>query len=65
MYGLKNISIEAAKKERKSHPDEIETEHQGYLISQDTFYAGYLKGVGRIYQMELSLFIIKFEPLYF
>ena len=30
--------------------DEIETEHSGYLISQDTFYVGYLKGVGRIYQ---------------
>jgi transposase InsO family protein len=31
-------------------PDEIETAHPGYLISQDTFYVGYLKGVGRIYQ---------------
>jgi hypothetical protein len=30
--------------------DEIETEHPGYLLSQDTFYVGYLKGVGRIYQ---------------
>jgi transposase InsO family protein len=29
---------------------EIETAHPGYLGSQDTFYVGPLKGVGRIYQ---------------
>ena len=28
----------------------IETAHPGYLGSQDTFYVGNLKGVGRIYQ---------------
>lgn len=43
-------ALEAAKRERQSDPDEIETQHPGYLISQDTFYVGYLKGVGRIYQ---------------
>nr|VFK08465.1 MAG: hypothetical protein BECKH772A_GA0070896_108601 [Candidatus Kentron sp. H] len=40
--------------ERKKHDDqvsgEIETEHPGYLGSQDTFYVGTLKGVRRIYQ---------------
>jgi transposase InsO family protein len=40
--------------EKKKHDDEacgeIETEHPGYLGSQDTFYVGQLKGVGRIYQ---------------
>ena len=40
--------------ERKKHDDvvagEIETAHPGYLGSQDTYYAGNLKGVGRIYQ---------------
>ncbi|MCA9860938.1 MAG: transposase, partial [Thermomicrobiales bacterium] len=40
--------------ERKRHDDEssgeIETEHPGYLESQDTFYVGTIKGVGRIYQ---------------
>ena len=40
--------------ERKRHDDEssgeIETEHPGYLGSQDTFYVGTIKGVGRIYQ---------------
>jgi transposase InsO family protein len=43
-------ALETAKRARESHPDEIETEHSGYLISQDTFYVGYMKGVGRIYQ---------------
>lgn len=40
--------------ERKQQDDEacgeIETAHPGYLGSQDTFYVGNLKGVGRIYQ---------------
>ena len=44
------VALESAKKERESHPDEIETHHPGYLVGQDTFYVGYLKGVGRIYQ---------------
>ena len=29
---------------------EIETEQPGYLIAQDSFYVGNMKGVGRIYQ---------------
>jgi len=37
-------------KEEKAAWGEIETEHVGYLGSQDTFYVGTLKGVGRIYQ---------------
>jgi transposase InsO family protein len=40
--------------EHKKHDDEasgeIETAHPGYLGSQDTFYVGTLKGVGRVYQ---------------
>jgi transposase InsO family protein len=40
--------------ERKKQDDvacgEIETAHPGYLGSQDTFYVGTIKGVGRIYQ---------------
>ena len=31
---------------------EIETAHPGYLGSQDTFYVGTLKGVGRVYQKD-------------
>lgn len=38
------------KKEDDIACDEIETAHPGYLGSQDTFYVGNLKGVGRIYQ---------------
>jgi transposase InsO family protein len=44
------VALEQAKREKESDPDEIETQHPGYLISQDTLYVGYLKGVGRIYQ---------------
>ncbi len=33
---------------------EIETAHPGYLGSQDTFYVGTLKGVGRIYQQTFA-----------
>ena len=40
--------------EKKKHDDEacgeIETAHPGYLGSQDTFYVGTIKGVGRVYQ---------------
>lgn len=40
--------------ERKKQDDEvsgeIETHHPGYLGSQDTFYVGTFKGVGRVYQ---------------
>ena len=41
--------------EKKKHDDEacgeIETAHPGYLGSQDTFYVGTLKGVGRVYPL--------------
>jgi transposase InsO family protein len=42
-------ALEKAKEEKIAW-GEIETEHVGYLGSQDTFYVGTLKGVGRIYQ---------------
>lgn len=38
------------KKEADEASGEIVTEHPGYLGSQDTFYVGTIKGVGRIYQ---------------
>ena len=38
------------KKEKREANGEIETEHPGYLGSQDTYYVGTIKGVGRIYQ---------------
>ncbi len=44
------VALETAQRQQETDPEEIETEHPGYLLSQDTFYVGYLKGVGRIYQ---------------
>jgi transposase InsO family protein len=43
------VALEKAKEEKQAF-GEIETEHPGYLGSQDTFYVGNMKGVGRIYQ---------------
>ena len=43
------VALEKAKQEKEAY-GEIETEHPGYLGSQDTFYVGTIKGVGRIYQ---------------
>ena len=42
-------AFEKGKQEQEAR-GEIETEHPGYLGSQDTFYVGTIKGVGRIYQ---------------
>ena len=38
------------KREKQEALGEIETEHPGYLVAQDTYYVGSIKGVGRIYQ---------------
>src|SRR5215203_1212191 len=38
------------KKDKQEAYGEIETEHPGYLVAQDTYYVGTIKGVGRIYQ---------------
>ncbi len=52
--GLILTEAQVAALEKKQQDDEacgeIETAHPGYLGSQDTFYVGNLKGVGRIYQ---------------
>jgi transposase InsO family protein len=40
---------EKAKQEKEAH-GEIETAHPGYLGSQDTYYVGTIKSIGRIYQ---------------
>jgi len=52
--GLILTEAQVAALERKQQDDEvcgeIETAHPCYLGSQDTFYVGTLKGVGRIYQ---------------
>jgi hypothetical protein len=43
------IALENAKEEKQAH-GEIETFHPGFLFGQDTYYVGYIKGVGKIYQ---------------
>jgi hypothetical protein len=43
------IALEKAKEEKLAQ-GEIETYHPGYLGAQDTYYVGYIKGVGKIYQ---------------
>ena len=52
--GIILTESQVAALERKQDDDlacgEIETAHPGYLGSQDTFYVGTLKGVGRVYQ---------------
>lgn len=52
--GLILTESQVAALEKKKHDDEacgeIETAHPGYLGSQDTFYVGTFKGVGRVYQ---------------
>lgn len=52
--GLVLTETQLAALERKRDDDtacgEIDTAHPGYLGSQDTFYVGTMKGVGRIYQ---------------
>lgn len=52
--GILLTDTQIAALEKKKQDDEacgeIETAHPGYLGSQDTFYVGTLKGVGRVYQ---------------
>jgi len=49
---LTNAQVAALekKKEEQQSKGEIETHHPGYLGAQDTYYVGYIKGVGKIYQ---------------
>jgi transposase InsO family protein len=46
----RQIAALERKREEQLECGEIETAHPGYLGSQDTFYVGNMKGVGRIYQ---------------
>ena len=43
------VALEKAKSKREA-AGEIETHHPAYLGSQDTYYVGSMKGVGRVYQ---------------
>lgn len=46
------VALEKKKDEQQAY-GEIETEHPGYLVAQDTYYVGNIKGVGRIYQQTI------------
>lgn len=52
-YGLLTESqikaMEEQKEEKQAH-GEIETHHSGFLVAQDSYYVGYIKGIGKIYQ---------------
>ncbi len=43
------VALEKEKQKREAL-GEIETEHPGYLGSQDTYFVGTFKGIGRVYQ---------------
>ena len=43
------VALERQRSTDEAH-GQIETEHPGYLGSQDTYYVGTIKGIGRIYQ---------------
>jgi transposase InsO family protein len=42
-------ALEKTKEEKEAH-GEIESYHPGFLLGQDTFYVGWIKGIGKIYQ---------------
>lgn len=42
-------ALEQAKLEKEAH-GEIESFHPGFLVGQDTYYVGYVKNIGKIYQ---------------
>jgi transposase InsO family protein len=58
-------ALEKAKAEKQAH-GEIETLFPGYLGAQDTYYVGYIKGVGKIYQQTFidSYSKVAFAKLY-
>jgi transposase InsO family protein len=49
---LTESQVQALEKatEEKEAAGEIESLHPGFLLGQDTFYVGWIKGIGRIYQ---------------
>lgn len=43
------LQILEKRKQKKEADGEIDTEHPGYLGSQDTYYVGNFKGIGKVY----------------
>lgn len=48
-------ALELQKVEKEAQ-GEIETHHSGFLVAQDTYYVGHIKGIGKIYQQTGYLF---------
>jgi transposase InsO family protein len=42
-------ALEDAKEDKQVH-GEVESPHPGFLFAQDTYYVGYIKGIGKLYQ---------------
>lgn len=51
-YILTEAQLQALEKvkDKREACGEIESQHPGYLGSQDTYYVGHIKGIGKIYQ---------------
>lgn len=60
------VALEKKRAEQEASGEEIETHHPGFLVAQDTFYVGHLKGVGRIYQQTVidTYSAVAFAKLY-
>jgi transposase InsO family protein len=60
------VALEKLRADQETTAEEIETHHPGFLVSQDTFYVGFLKGVGRIYQQTVvdTFSAVAFAKLY-
>lgn len=59
-------ALESERSRRADSIEEVETHHPGYLVGQDTYYVGYIKGVGRIYQQTVidTYSAVAFAKLY-
>jgi hypothetical protein len=42
-------ALEEAKEDREAH-GEMESPYTGFLVAHDTYYVGYIKGVGKLFQ---------------
>lgn len=60
------VALEKLRSDQETTGEEIETHHPGFLVSQDAFYVGFLKGVGRVYQQTVvdTFSAVAFAKLY-
>jgi transposase InsO family protein len=52
LSAAQQAALEGLTARREAH-GEIETHHPGFLVGQDTYYVGHIKGVGAIYQQTM------------